>query len=109
MIWLGCILHENAFDICSRFLDRNPETRLGSSSFEDIKNHPWFACIDWEKLCKREMIPPFKPMVHGKEDVGNIDNEFLQEVPTVTPTLEGKPIVNQELFDGFSFDPAKTS
>lgn len=100
-------LHDHAFDICTRFLDRNPETRLGSNGFEDIKNHPWFACIDWDKLFRREMIPPYKPVVHGTEDVGNIDKEFTDEVPTVTPTFEGKVLTDQNAFNGFSYNPSK--
>ena len=81
---------------------------MGSNGFDDIKNHPWFACIDWEKLYKREMVPPFKPMVHGSEDVGNIDAEFLEEVPTVTPTFENnKGLTDPSAFNGFSYNPSR--
>ena len=86
----------NAFDICVRFLDRKPESRLGSNGFDEIKNHPWFAGIDWDKLYRKEVVPPYKPMVHNSEDVGNIDREFLVEVPTVTPTFEGKVLTMDE-------------
>ena len=84
----------HAYDICQRFLDRNPETRLGSASFEDICNPPWFASIDWEKLFNKQVVPPFKPVVKGAEDVENVDSEFLQELPTVTPTFEGKALTD---------------
>ena len=95
----------NAFDICVRFLDRKPESRLGSNGFDEIKNHPWFAGIDWDKLYRKEVVPPYKPMVHNSEDVGNIDREFLVEVPTVTPTFEGKVLTDQSAFNGFSYNP----
>ena len=94
-----------AYDICQRFLDRNPETRLGSASFEDICNHPWFASIDWEKLFNKQVVPPFKPVVKGAEDVENVDSEFLQELPTVTPTFEGKALTDPSAFEGFSYNP----
>ena len=55
----------NAFDICVRFLDRKPESRLGSNGFDEIKNHPWFAGIDWDKLYRKEVVPPYNPMVHN--------------------------------------------
>lgn len=94
-----------AFDICSRFLDRNPETRLGSASFEDICQHPWFSDIDWEKLYKKQVIPPFKPNVKSAEDVENVDREFLAEMPAVTPTFEGKVLTDPSAFEGFSYNP----
>lgn len=49
----------NAFDICVRFLDRKPESRLGSNGFDEIKNHPWFAGIDWDKLYRKELPVPY--------------------------------------------------
>lgn len=97
----------HAYDICQRFLDRNPETRLGSASFEDICNHPWFASIDWEKLFNKQVVPPFKPVVKGAEDVENVDSEFLQELPTVTPTFEGKALTDPSAFEGFSYNRTK--
>lgn len=95
----------HAYDICLRFLDRNPETRLGTMSFEDICNHPWFASIDWEKLFNKQVVPPFKPVVKGAEDVENVDSEFLQELPTVTPTFEGRALTDPAAFEGFSYNP----
>jgi hypothetical protein len=36
--------------------------RLGSS-FDNLKNHPWFTEFDWDKLMSREMQPPYKPVL----------------------------------------------
>lgn len=94
----------HAYDICSRLLDRHPETRLGNN-IEDIMNHPWFADIDWDKLYQKEVVPPFKPTVSGAADVRNVDREFLAELPTVTPTFEGKVLTDQSAFNGFSYNP----
>lgn len=69
-------------------------------------NHPWFADIDWEKLVRKEVVPPFKPTVHGADDVRNVDREFLAEVPAVTPTMEGKILTDQTAFTGFSYNPS---
>ena len=55
----------NAKDLLSKLLDRNADRRLGSSEadVEEIKAHPFFSSIDWDKLYKKEIDPPFKPKV----------------------------------------------
>ena len=95
----------NAFDMCSRLLTRDPEKRLGSGSFEEVMSHPWFRDIDWDKLYKKEVVPPFKPIVSGADDVRNVDSEFLGELPAVTPTFEGKVLTDPNAFTGFSYNP----
>lgn len=39
---------EEAVDLLARLLNKNPEQRLGSKyGAEEIKQHPFFADIDW--------------------------------------------------------------
>jgi len=66
-----------AKDIISKFLNRDPLLRLQDP--QDIKTHPWFKNIDWVKLQKLEINPPFIPSVKSADDVSNIDEEFLRE------------------------------
>ncbi len=42
---------------------RDPEKRLGGGihGTQGIKNHPFFAKMNWDKLYKRQIEPPFKP------------------------------------------------
>ncbi len=71
-------------------MDRNPKTRLGGgeSDAEEVKKHPFFANIDFAKLVKRELKPPFKPQTTGeKEDTTNIEDEFKNEQPIDTPIV----------------------
>ena len=50
-------------------------------------NHPWFKNIDWEKLSKKELPAPFKPIVSGPEDLRNIDKLFTNEPLQDTPAM----------------------
>lgn len=52
-----------AHDFIEKLLDMNPKTRLGAKSIEEVKSHPFFKGIDWNKIM--EMESPFKPM--GRE------------------------------------------
>lgn len=64
-------------DIIRQFLRRDPKDRLQDP--ERIKAHAWFRDIDWDKLVRLEIVPPFKPKVSGSADLQNIDKEFLDE------------------------------
>nr|KAG5691731.1 hypothetical protein BaRGS_010234 [Batillaria attramentaria] len=58
-------LSPEAQSLLRALFKRNPVNRLGSAAngIEDMKSHPFFSTIDWVKLYKREMSPPFKPAV----------------------------------------------
>lgn len=56
----------------SQFLTKNPVRRLGCVDSEGGENavtsHAFFAAIDWEKLNRREIEPPFKPRIVSHMD-----------------------------------------
>jgi len=60
-----------------QFLNRDPTQRLQEPIH--IRQHPWFRDIDWDKLERLEISPPFVPNVKSADDVSNIDDEFLRE------------------------------
>jgi serine/threonine protein kinase len=66
-----------AQDIIKKFLNRDPLQRLQDP--REIKSHPWFRDINWDKLMRLELTPPFIPSVKSADDVSNIDEEFLRE------------------------------
>lgn len=49
---------------------------MGTKNEDDIKNHPWFKDVDWEKLYKKEIKPEFIPIVEHEIDVSNFDDDF---------------------------------
>ncbi len=57
--------------------------RIGSRDIGalEIKQHPWFRDIDFDLLVKKQITPPYIPKVEDQGDVGNVDPEFLNELP----------------------------
>jgi len=93
-------------DACSLLeglLTRDPAKRFGSD-FNVIKNHPFFADLDWDKLERKEIDPPFKPEVYGKEDTDQIDPMFTSEA-AVDSLVESSALTGEEAaqFDGFTY------
>jgi len=58
------------FKFFLQLLQKDVTKRLGVAS--NIKDHSFFASIDFDRLEKRQIEPPFKPKV-----VSNIKNLFL--------------------------------
>uniref|UniRef100_A0AAY4EKB8 non-specific serine/threonine protein kinase n=1 Tax=Denticeps clupeoides TaxID=299321 RepID=A0AAY4EKB8_9TELE len=83
---------------------RNPSNRLGAGpdGVEEIKRHSFFGTIDWNKLYRREIKPPFKPAVGRPEDTFHFDPEFTSRTPTDSPGVPPSANAHQ-LFRGFSF------
>lgn len=73
-----------ARSIIAGLLNRDPTERLGSGTalagMENIKQHIFFSAIDWVKLFKRQVRPPFIPRVRGGADTSFVSKEFLGEV-----------------------------
>ncbi|KAL7420623.1 Serine/threonine-protein kinase [Cryptotrichosporon argae] len=58
-------------------LNRNPQNRLGAKrGAAELKEHPFFSAIDWDALYRKQITPPFKPIVDSDESVANFDPEF---------------------------------
>lgn len=58
-------------------LNRNPKHRLGAQrDAAQLKEHPFFKCIDWAALSLKQVTPPFKPVVESDESTANFDPEF---------------------------------
>jgi classical protein kinase C beta type len=88
------------------FLSREPAKRLGygKSGEENIKRHPFFATLNWEKMEKGEIPSPYKPQVKGKKEANNFDSEFTSEDPQLSPPdPESVADIDQAAFKGFSY------
>ncbi|XP_056413395.1 ribosomal protein S6 kinase alpha-1 isoform X4 [Hyla sarda] len=97
-------LSSEAQGLLRALFKRNPINRLGSGTdgAEEIKRHPFFSTIDWNKLYRREISPPFKPAVSQPDDTYYFDKEFTSRTPKDSPGIPPSAGAHQ-LFRGFSF------
>ena len=59
---------EECKDLIFKLLIKEPENRIGSDGgIDQILKHPWFAEIDIEKLLRKELTPPFIPVVKNDQ------------------------------------------
>ncbi|MCP9265350.1 Protein kinase C [Dirofilaria immitis] len=71
-------MSRESVSICKALLQKSPQKRLGSgqTSTRDIKEHPFFRRIDWYKIERRQVQPPFKPKLRSPESTENFDSQF---------------------------------
>ncbi|CAH2328716.1 kinase C eta type [Pelobates cultripes] len=100
-------LSQDAVGILQAFMKKKPNKRLGSLALGGEKAilwHPFFKDINWDKLNKKEIEPPFRPRIKSREDVSNFDPEFVKEDAVLTPIDERLlPMINQDEFRHFSY------
>uniref|UniRef100_A0A8C9LNW6 non-specific serine/threonine protein kinase n=1 Tax=Piliocolobus tephrosceles TaxID=591936 RepID=A0A8C9LNW6_9PRIM len=97
-------LSTEAQSLLRALFKRNPANRLGSGpdGAEEIKRHVFYSTIDWNKLYRREIKPPFKPAVAQPDDTFYFDTEFTSRTPKDSPGIPPSAGAHQ-LFRGFSF------
>lgn len=68
-------------------LNRNPAHRLGAKGdAEELMAHPFFNDVDWNRLSKKMVSPPFKPKLKGELDTSNFDPEFTNALSDGNPS-----------------------
>uniref|UniRef100_A0A8C7LC48 non-specific serine/threonine protein kinase n=1 Tax=Oncorhynchus kisutch TaxID=8019 RepID=A0A8C7LC48_ONCKI len=97
-------LSQEAQSLLRNLFKRNPGNRLGAGpdGVEEIKRHFFFSTIDWNKLFRREIHPPFKPASGRPDDTVYFDSEFTAKTPRDSPGCPPSANAHQ-LFRGFSF------
>jgi len=105
-IYYPSSLSAGAKDILQALLQRDPKLRLGSGpgDGDEIKAHHFFSNIDFVKLEKREVRPPFVPKVDGAGDTTNFDPMFTSEPAILTPAQPSALTTqDQANFGGFTY------
>uniref|UniRef100_A0A674ATM0 non-specific serine/threonine protein kinase n=1 Tax=Salmo trutta TaxID=8032 RepID=A0A674ATM0_SALTR len=97
-------LSPEAQSLLRNLFKRNPTNRLGAGpdGVEEIKRHHFYCTVDWNKLFRRELHPPFKPATGRPDDTFYFDPEFTAKTPKDSPGVPPSANAHQ-LFRGFSF------
>ena len=81
-------------------LRKRPRERL---VYEQIKGHDFYESLDWEKIMRKEVVPPYKPKLKKATDTKYFAKEFTrQTLHDSVDLLEVSPSV-QRKFDNFSW------
>lgn len=92
-------------DFISRLLTYNPKLRLGANGINEIKDHPFFLGIDWNKVLSKEYQPQYVPglkdsFVNLTLDDSCIARGLTEEIDSsrVSAQYKSKPT-----YDGFTY------
>ncbi|KAL3284974.1 hypothetical protein HHI36_019103 [Cryptolaemus montrouzieri] len=96
-------LGKDVSDFIAKLLVKDPRKRLGGGEEDakELKRHPFFKSLDWEKLYNKEISAPFRPIIRSELDVSNFSEEFTQMPPTDSPSVVPPNI--EKLFKGYSY------
>lgn len=81
-------LSVRAQNILKAFLKKNPTERLGcdpNKGFKEIQTNDFFRGIDWAKLERRQVEPPYKPRIESERDLTHFDEDFTKQPVCFTP------------------------
>ena len=68
---------DDTIDILRKLLTKDPKKRLGAKGIDQIKKHPFYKNINWDKLKKKQITVPFDPelLITQNIDVEGQDNK----------------------------------
>ena len=93
-----------ANDFIAALLKFDEADRLGygNNGSANVKAHPFFDCLEWDKVLAAEVQPEFVPELKGDADTSNFDANFTKEL--VREDCATKCAYNLEL-TGFDYLP----
>jgi protein kinase A len=74
-------VNDDAKDLIKKLLTRRQASRLGALSrgYLDVKEHPWFKSLDFDKLNSREVQAPWVPEVKNPLDSSYFEDFSREE------------------------------
>ena len=68
---------DDAKDIISKLLEKDPGIRLGRKGLKEIKKHPFFSSIKFDSLMKKKIKAPYIPNIDENNEFEYFDEEYL--------------------------------
>lgn len=65
--------------LINNLLMKDPARRLGTHGADQIKQHPFFAVVDWQQIEKKQVTAPYVPLVKNDCDFSNFNQEFTEQ------------------------------
>ncbi|KAK2783623.1 camp-dependent protein kinase catalytic subunit [Onygenales sp. PD_12] len=74
-------MHPDAQDLLSQLITPDLTKRLGNlvGGSQDIKNHPWFAEVTWDRLARKDIDAPYVPPVKGGQGDASQFDRYPEE------------------------------
>ena len=101
---------KKAKDLIEKLFVGDPKKRLGYNSADEVKNHPFFNDIDFNKVLNKEYKPPFIPQLDNEIDLKYFDQISIAEQPKGIKVNEENIDNNEEEekddlhLEGFSYE-----
>jgi len=90
-----------ACSLLSGLLVVQPNKRM--SNPKEIKRHEFFRGINWDKLAKKELPAPFKPVVNDIKDLRYFDKMFTDESLNETPIMSQMTGTHGDTYKSFTY------
>ena len=68
---------KEAADFINNLIQRKPNSRLGYKGIHEIKQHKWFADLDWKDLYNMKIEAPFIPPEEENYDIKYLSREDI--------------------------------
>ncbi|PLB39516.1 cAMP-dependent protein kinase catalytic subunit pkaC [Aspergillus candidus] len=74
-------LNPDAVDLLSQLITADLTKRLGNlhGGSEDIKTHPWFAEVTWDRLARKDIDAPYVPPIRGGQGDASQYDRYPEE------------------------------
>jgi serum/glucocorticoid-regulated kinase 2 len=91
---------EEAKNLITKLLEKNPGSRLGRTGLNEIKSHPFFGNLNFDHIKMKKLKAPFKPTVSEDDLACNFDEEYTSMTTDESP-VGGWISEYQEWFNDF--------
>lgn len=74
-------MHPDVIDLLTRLITADLSSRLGNllNGPADIRNHPWFAEVVWEKLLAKDIETPYEPPITAGVGDSSLFDHYPEE------------------------------